>query len=167
MIETIKLRDFQPADQGEVKALITAGLGEHHGFVDHSMNPDLNNISKSYADTVFNVAEQAARERFLGESSNESQKRRIVGAGALIPRTGDKAEIVCMSVVPDVRRYGIGTMILHHLCEEGKARGFSQLFLETTTTWTDVIAFYQRFGFHITHTDMGELGPETYLALDI
>ena len=74
---------FQPSDQQEAKALILAGLAEHWGILDLSLNPDLNDIASTYAGADFLVARIAGR---------------IVGTGALVPCGAGSAEIVRMSV---------------------------------------------------------------------
>ncbi|MEM7133281.1 MAG: GNAT family N-acetyltransferase [Chloroflexota bacterium] len=150
--EEILLRPFKPADQDTVKELILAGLGEHFEQINPIFNPDLNNISESYADALFIVAQDAER---------------IIGTGALVQRGPDCGEIVRMSVASDKRRHGIGTQILRQLCDEGRARGYTQIILETTATWTEVIEFYKRFGFRITHEVEGEYGRELYFALEL
>ena len=92
---------------------------------------------------------------------------RIVGSGALIPKSDQVAEIVRMSVSPEFRRRGIGRQILERLCQEAKALGFQRIVLETTSTWSEVIAFYKRFGFRITHHRDGHFGGEVHFALDL
>jgi GNAT superfamily N-acetyltransferase len=144
----INILPFQPEDQTEVKNLVLAGLSEHCGTLDPSKNPDLNDIGLTYADTVFLIA---------------WQDKKIIGTGALVPRSIDTAEIVRMSVVADMRRNGIGGMILQRLCENAKSKGYKQLVLETTDTWHEVIEFYKKFGFQITRY----LDGDVYFALDI
>lgn len=139
---SLTLHPFQPADQPAVKALILAGLVEHWGALDPDKNPDLDDIAASYKDAYFLVA------RYAGE---------IVGMGVLLPRSADTVEIVRMSVAAKVRRQGVGHRILVALCAEAKARGFRRVILETTATWEEVIAFYQAFGFHITHYQDGDV----------
>jgi GNAT superfamily N-acetyltransferase len=68
-----------------------------------------------------------------------------------------------VSVVAEMRRNGIGGMILQRLCENAKSKGYKQLVLETTDTWHEVIEFYMKFGFQITHY----LDGDVYFALDI
>jgi hypothetical protein len=60
---------FKAEDQAEAKNLILAGMGEHFGEIDHSLNPDLNDIAASYAGAIFLVA---------------WCENRIVGTGALV-----------------------------------------------------------------------------------
>jgi putative acetyltransferase len=138
----ITITPFHPSDQVEVKKLILAGLVEHWGFLDPNKNPDLDDITTSYAGAAFLVAR-------LGEA--------IVGTGALVPRQDGIAEIVRMSVAPQHRRGGIGRRILDALIEQARAQGFRQIILETTATWGDVIEFYLRCGFRITHTQEGDV----------
>lgn len=144
----ITLHPFQPADQAEVKALILAGLVEHWGVLDPSKNPDLEDIAATYAGATFLVARHAGR---------------IIGTGALVPRLEGMAEVVRMSVAADCRRRGIGNTILHALVTHARQAGFRRVILETTDTWQEVIAFYLRFGFRITHYQDGDV----YFALDL
>jgi putative acetyltransferase len=144
----IDIRPFQPADQAAVKALVLAGLADHWEVLDPALNPDLNDIATTYANATFLVAQQGER---------------IVACGALVPRGNGTAEIVRMSVSRDLRRHGIGRWILAALVEQARSLGFRRIVLETTETWQEVIAFYLRFGFHITH----HAGGDVYFALEI
>jgi len=54
--QRLSLRPFRPEDQDAVKSLILAGLKEHWGTLDPSLNPDLDDIATSYKDAVFLVA---------------------------------------------------------------------------------------------------------------
>jgi GNAT superfamily N-acetyltransferase len=144
----ITISPFQPADQAEAKALILAGLAEHWGFLDPTKNPDLNNIAETYANATFLVA------RLDGK---------LVGTGALVPRSPNSAEIVRMSVDRSLRRQGVGRMILQALIAHARQAGFQQVTLETTATWQEVIRFYLSFGFHITHEQDGDV----YFALEL
>jgi putative acetyltransferase len=144
----ITVLPFRPENQSEVKDLVLAGLAEHWGMLDPARNPDLDDIEHTYADAVFLVA---------------WQKGRVVGTGALVPRTDDTGEIVRMSVAADVRRQGIGRMILQRLCERARSKGYKRLVLETTETWTEVIEFYKNFGFQASHHRDGDV----YFSLEL
>jgi putative acetyltransferase len=137
---------FQPEDQAEVKRLILSGLGDHWGIIDPSKNPDLDDIATTYTGATFLVARW---------------QNQIVGTGSLVPRPEGKAEVVRMSVAIDMRRKGIGRLILDQLVLRARAAGFRQVILETTSTWLEVIEFYLRYGFHITHYQDGDV----YFAL--
>lgn len=148
MKDSISLAPFQPSDQTAVKTLILAGLADHWGELDLTLNPDLNDIAVSYRDAVFLVAKQDGQ---------------VVGCGALVPHSADTAEIKRMSVAASLRRKGLGRRILGALCTEAKARGFRHVILETTKTWSEVIAFYLSFGFRVTHYQ----DEDVYFMLDI
>ncbi len=144
----IQIEPFQPADQGAVKALILAGLADHWGVLDPTLNPDLNDITATYANAVFLVARRGGR---------------VIGSGVMLPRGDGCAEIVRMSVAHELRRQGIGRLILTQLVARARAAGLRRNIRETTETWDEVIAFYLRFGFHITH----HTGGDVYFALDL
>ncbi len=136
MKNAVQIRPFQPSDQSATKQLILAGLADHWGTLDPALNPDLNDIAKSYRGETFLLA-------VLGEE--------IIGCGALIAEEGmvGCGRIVRMSVKKRNRQQGIGRLILHHLQLAAKQRQFHKIVLETTETWTDVVAFYQANGFRI------------------
>ena len=142
------LLPFKPADQAQVKDLILAGMVEHWGVLDPSKNPDLNDIGASYAGAVFLVA---------------WQQNRVIGTGALVPRSNDTAEIVRMSVAAGLRRQGLGRRILLELCRQARSAGYRKIVLETTQTWDGAIAFYKRLGFRVSH----HVDDEIYFVLDL
>jgi ribosomal protein S18 acetylase RimI-like enzyme len=142
------IRPFQPGDQTETKSLILEGLREHWGTIDPDRNPDLIDIGSAYAGDVFLVA-------LIGQ--------RIVATGALVPRGDGVAQIMRMSVARDFRRQGIGSAVLRRLLADAKTAGYRKIVLETTSTWTDAIAFYQRHGFRSTHV----WGGDMYFELDL
>ena len=151
-VQQILIKPFESEDQDTVQSLILAGLAEHWGEIDPTLNLDLNDIGTSYNDATFLVAWLDGR---------------IIGSGALIPRSDQVAEIVRMSVAPELRRRGIGGKILERLFQEAKELGFQRIVLETTSTWSDVIEFYKRFGFRVTHRQEGPFGGEVHFALDL
>ena len=146
--QDITILPFRSEYQAEVKNLVLAGLAEHWGTLDPSKNQDLNDISYTYANGIFLVA---------------WQNNQIIGTGALLPLSNDTAEIMRMSVVANMRRKGIGKMILQKICERAKIDGYKRLVVETTETWNEVIEFYKQFGFQITHY----LDGDVYFALDL
>jgi len=146
--QTISIVPFQPEHQDAAKRLILAGLKQHWGVLDPSKNPDLNDIGTTYANAIFLVA---------------LQNGKLIGTGALVPHSDGVGEIVRMSVAVEMRRHGLGSRILRELCSQAKAKGYRQIILETTETWHEVIEFYKRFGFQITHYHDGDV----YFSLDL
>jgi putative acetyltransferase len=147
-LTSITILPFQPADQEEVKELILNGLADHWGELDLTKNPDLNDIAKTYAQDVFLVARL---------------QDRIIGTGALVHRTDELAEIVRMSVAVDLRRQGVGRLILGRLITTAEEKGYRRIILETTHTWKEVIAFYLKYGFKVTHEQNGDIYFEMLL----
>lgn len=148
MPDELIIRSFQPEDQTAVKMLILEGLKDHWGTIDPLKNPDLDDIGSSYARGFFRVAVLDGR---------------IVGTGALLPRADGSAEIVRMSIARPCRRRGIGGAILRRLMEDARSAGARKIVLETTSTWKDAAAFYQKHGFRITHFREGD----TYFVLEL
>jgi putative acetyltransferase len=144
----ITILPFKPANQTEAKSIILNGLKEHWGTLDHAKNPDLDDIATSYAVGLFLVALKDGH---------------VVGTGAIHPKSNEIAEITRMSVAASLRRKGIGKLILEKLCDHARSIGCRKVILETTETWQEVIAFYQRSGFQITH----HLDGDVYFALDL
>lgn len=145
--DRVEIGDFRPADQYEVRWLILRGLGEHWGLIDESKNPDLDDIHTSYG-----------HGRTIVARLNDE----IVGTGTIVPVGDDRVELVRMSVAESVRRTGLGRLMVETLVETARDWGASVVVLETTTAWTDVVAFYLSCGFGITRTVEGEFGSETW-----
>ena len=146
--QEIILSPFRPEDQEPIKRLVLAGLEDHWGVLDPTKNPDLNDIASSYANATFLTAWKDGN---------------LIGTGALVPRGEGVAEIVRMSVAGEMRRCGIGKMILQALRQKAVELGVRRIILETTETWHEVIAFYEKNGFKITHHQNGDV----YFALDL
>ena len=144
--------EFQPGDQDAVRSLILAGLGEHWGHVDESLNPDLADIAAAFGHgrtVVVRLADE------------------IVATGTVIPRDESTAEILRMSVAADRRRSGLGRIVVDELVQTARAWGASVVVLETSTDWTEVVSFYESCGFAITHHETGSFGEETWCRRDL
>jgi GNAT superfamily N-acetyltransferase len=61
------------------------------------------------------------------------------------------------------RRRGVGSRILDGLLESAGVASYRRVLLETTETWTDAIAFYERRGFR----EVGRRDREVHMTLDI
>lgn len=144
----ILIRPFRPEDQEAVRTLILAGLEEHWITLNPDKNRDLDDVASAYAGAFFLTAWKGGR---------------LIGTGALVPRADGVAEIVRMSVASEMRRQGVGRRILRALCQQARQAGFRRIILETTSEWREVVAFYLKNGFRITHT----VGGDTWFAKDI
>jgi len=133
MMTNFKIRPFTPQDQSAAQCLILKGLGDHFGFIDPDMNPDLDDIWQYYvtAGAVFVVAESAGV---------------IVGTGALVEE-GANGRLLRMSVHEKYQRQGIGRSLVRHLRRQAEDLGYIWLLVETNNDWYDAIGLYQSCGF--------------------
>jgi N-acetylglutamate synthase-like GNAT family acetyltransferase len=146
----IILRSFQPADQPAAKRLIQEGLGEHFGFIDEMLNPDIDDITASYIvpGHTFVVAEEGGR---------------LVGTGALITAELRVAQMVRVSVCRECRKRGIGRAIVARLLQVARENGLGRVQVETNKDWWDAIGLYNSHGFHEYARDE----VSVYMALEI
>lgn len=137
------------ADQPAVRALILAGLEEHWGPLDPTLNRDLDDMAITYGH---------------GQTILARSENRVVATGTVLPLDQESAEIVRMSVCRSQRRTGLGRATVDELCHRAELMGFTQVRLETSTAWTGVVAFYQACGFSITHLEPGDFGSNTWFV---
>src|SRR5215469_17385822 len=136
------IRSFEVGDQEQARWLILQGLGEHFGYIDETLNPDLDDILHNYIlpGHVFVVA---------------CMEREIVGTGALILHGEGISEMVRISTRKDYRRRGIGQAIVTYLMRRSLLRGDRRIIVKTGATWHDAIHLYQRLDFvEYGHTDL-------------
>jgi GNAT superfamily N-acetyltransferase len=145
---TIAIRPFSPADQAHAQRLILEGMKEHWGCIDPARNPDLKDIAANYPEGAFIVPVRG---------------REFVGTGALVAENLETARIVRMSVARNHRRSGIGTALFQHLCGLAIAAGYRWIVLETTSSWSDAVAFYEEMGFRVSRIEEGN----THFVLDL
>ena len=128
------IRSFEVDDQEQARWLILEGLGEHFGYIDETLNPDLDDILHTYlrAGHVFVVA---------------CMGRELVGTGALILHGEGISEMVRISTRKTYRRRGIGQAIVTYLVDVARQRGDRRIIVKTNASWHDAIRLYQRLGF--------------------
>jgi len=132
--EPITIRPFLPEDQAVTRRLILAGLGDHFGTIDETLNPDLDDITASYVDQGSCVV--------VAESGGE-----IVGAGTLKVESPGVGRLVRMTVARELRGRGLGRRLVNHLLDEARQRGYRRVVVETTDDWQDAIGLYRACGF--------------------
>ncbi len=70
-----------------------------------------------------------------------------VGAIALKFHEKTRFELSKMGVLPEVQGYGIGNLLVAKVLERYRARGGTELFLETNSSLTPAITLYKKVGF--------------------
>ena len=147
---SLMIRPFTVADQTSTRALILAGLADHFGVLDETMNPDLNDIAGIYLlpGSTFVVADLDTE---------------IVGCGALITEAPGTGRLVRMSVSRNHRGHGIGRALVNHLLAAARGRGDKRIVVETNDDWSDAIGLYLACGF----TRYDHRDGEVHLDLDL
>lgn len=135
-------------NQGEARSLILAGLAEHWGVIDETLNPELGDMIASF---------RAGRTVLIRDDAGA-----VIGTGTLMPHAEGVAEILRMSVANGARRRGVGRRIVDELLATAAKWGAEIVVLETTSSWNEVIEFYLRCGFTITHVEDGVFGRDTW-----
>jgi GNAT superfamily N-acetyltransferase len=143
--------------QEAFRVLVLDGMAERWGWVDESLNTDLNHIDSHYGSDCVLVA-------LDGEH--------VVGTGILVVRDGDgdgdgerDGEIVRMSVHRDYRRRGIATRLLEKLLHLAPEYGVNRIVVETNAKWVEARGLYEASGFWFTHSAPGAFGLETFYEL--
>lgn len=70
-----------------------------------------------------------------------------VGAIALKKYSPERYELSKMGVLQEARGHGIGNLLVEKVLERYKARGGSELFLETNSSLIPAISLYKKYGF--------------------
>ena len=151
------IRPFTPADQTAVRDLILNGLGSRFGFIDASLNPDVNDIWSQYIEQRASV--------LVAEADH------IIGCGILMREDGsdEVARIVRMSVASSEQGKGLGSQMGEALLQIARERGFRRVLVETNGDWHSALRLYQSLGFsEIERLPDPEFGfIEVHMALDL
>ncbi|MCL4507449.1 MAG: GNAT family N-acetyltransferase [Chloroflexi bacterium] len=128
------IRPFRPLDQPAARLLILEGLGEHFGYVNETLNPDLDDIERHYLQPghIFLVAEDDSG---------------LIGSGALMVLEQAVGRIVRVSVSLQHRRRGVGSAIVQQLLWIARQRSLRCVQVETNNDWHDAIRLYRSHGF--------------------
>ena len=116
--------------------------------VDHidALMPYEREMFGSEAWTVSGYRTELADRRHRYYVAAEDADGALLGwAGVMV--VADAAEILTVGVVPDARRRGIGTVLLHELLAEARRRGAAEAFLEVRVDNDGARAMYEREGF--------------------
>ncbi len=150
MLSDLQLRMVHADDQEEARLLILEGLGEHFGYIDESLNSDINNIK-------INFSKQGSF--FIVAQLNSS----IIGTGGLILEEKDTGRIVRISVKQKFRGHGIGKNIVEYLIKLAKEYGYKKIIVSTNLDWVEAIHLYKKCGFY--DYDRDNIEVHMYLEL--
>ncbi|UOQ91774.1 GNAT family N-acetyltransferase [Halobacillus shinanisalinarum] len=116
------------------------GLLERFGWIDPSLNPDLDHIERLYC--------QNGNVFLAGFINNE-----LVCTGALTRKNSKIGRVQRMSVKRECRRKGLGKRMLKELESFAKEMGYVGLILETNNDWISAIKLYTTNGYQIYNND--------------
>jgi len=155
------VRTFCEEDQTRAKEIITTGLKEHWGAIyDPKYAADVDDIYSHYMQRVHAI--------FLVACADGQE---IIGTVVLLPATTTEnarsegwqnwvVRIVRVSVAKEWRRNGVGRKLVSELSNRAKEFGCRTVVMETTTSWTDSVHFWQSSGF----SRIGESGGDTHFV---
>lgn len=134
ILNKIKIVSVTKETQNEAKKLILDGLAERFGYLDESLNPDLNDIVENYI---------SKGHFFIIGLYND----KIVCTGALIKEKKEVGKMVRISVHKDFRGRGLGKLIVNELEKIGIKHGYKRINISTEHTWHDAIGLYKSCGY--------------------
>ncbi|WP_036705027.1 GNAT family N-acetyltransferase [Paenibacillus sp. OSY-SE] len=134
VLPELNIQEVNRNIQDQAKSVILEGLAERFGFLDNTLNPDLDDIILNYIGKgdVFLVG--------LYES-------RVVCTGALQHEGDHTVRIVRMSVAKQHRRRGYAKEMIYELEKRAVQKNYRRIILETNHAWKDAIAFYHSNGY--------------------
>ncbi|MGV3489453.1 MAG: GNAT family N-acetyltransferase [Tuberibacillus sp.] len=130
------LRPFQTEHQTEARRIILSGLEERFGFLDETLNPDVDDIYNQYISN--------GDDFIVGLIDEE-----MVCTGALIKEAANTGRIVRVSVKRAYRRHGLAVAVMNNLEELARGKGYRRRVLETNETWQSAILFYKKIGYQV------------------
>ncbi|RKN72993.1 GNAT family N-acetyltransferase [Paenibacillus ginsengarvi] len=120
--------------QEQAKAVVLSGMEEHFGFLDPTLNPDLDHIVSSYLEMGHTF--------LVGRLSED-----VVCTGALMGVDAGTGRLVRMSVRKEHRRHGYASRMIAVLEQLAAEKGYSAMMLKTIVHWTDAVGFYEKMGY--------------------
>ncbi|WP_127579846.1 GNAT family N-acetyltransferase [Paenibacillus koleovorans] len=128
------IQSVDATNQSEAKEMILQGLKKHFGFLDRTLNPDLDDIVHAYL--------EKGQTFLVGLLAGE-----VVCSGALIQVDAQLGRIVRMSVKQEHRRKGYASRMIEALEAVARDRGFGTITLKTLHHWEDAVGFYTARGY--------------------
>jgi putative acetyltransferase len=131
------MREATNADGGAIWELIRSTLAEY-GIVASraSSDKDLADIDNTYT---------SAGGAFLVLLDGTT----IIGTVALHRESGSTCELCRMYLAAPYRHQGLGRLLFNRALQEAKARGFSEMRLETAAVLVEAISLYKSVGFEV------------------
>lgn len=157
-LEQITIRTIEKTDDAAVAHLIRITLKEfganHPGTVYYDESTD----------HLFQAFQKSGSIYYVAELDNK-----IAGGGGIFPTDGlppDTCELVKMYLYPQVRRMGLGKLLIQKCIDFAKETGYKKIYLETMPELKQALETYAKFGFkYIDHAigNSGHFGCELWM----
>ncbi|HET7579715.1 MAG TPA: GNAT family N-acetyltransferase [Bacillales bacterium] len=122
-------------NEDKAQQLVLQGMKEHFGLIDHSLNPDLYPILKTYKQDGY---------LFLTGFIDGI----LICTGGIVKENQTEGRIVRMSTAKEHRGKGYAKAMLAELERRSQHLGYVRLVLETNKDWKNAIGLYQNCGYH-------------------
>ena len=136
----LQVQSLSKENEAAAIAIIEKGLAQHWGSYDPSFNPDVTHLLEHYGDRLLTFW-------LDGE---------MVGTAAYNPKDSETVFVTRVSVVESLQGQGIGGRMMGLLEQHVAELGYKFAELETTTEWTNVVIFYLKLGYTVTHIQDGD-----------
>lgn len=138
--DLIQILPVSQATENSAKNLVLAGLKDHWGFIDNTLNPDL------YAILDFYI--KKGDDFLVGIYENN-----VICCGALTQEKENVGRMQRISVDKNFRGKGLASKMVEVLEDRAKSRGLGKIVVETTNNWSDAIELYLKSGYVESHRD--------------
>ena len=146
----ILIRHIMPADNPAIAKIIRSTLAEfganHPGTVYYDESTDRLSEIFLQQGSIYFIAEHGSK---------------IIGGAGIYPTDGlpdNTAELVKMYLVPDVRKRGLGSLLISQCLEFARQYGYRQIYLETMPELSRAMQVYEKFGFEYLPGPLGNSG---------
>lgn len=136
----LQVQPLSKENEAAAIAIIENGLAQHWGSYDPAFNPDVTHLFDHYGDRLLTF--------WLGG--------KMVGTAAYNPKNAETVFVTRVSVLEQLQGQGIGGRIMHLLEQHVVKLGYKFAELETTTDWEQVVNFYLKLGYTVTHVQDGD-----------
>lgn len=136
MRSKLRIEPVNSETQYMAKQVILQGLFERFGYIDPSLNPDIDSPVEAYI---------SHGQSFLVGFF----KGLIIATGALVEVASDTGQIKRLSVLKGFRHQGFATQMLEKLEDIARQKGYTKLYLETNQDWDSAIQLYLKLGYQM------------------
>lgn len=149
-LDEIVIRQIKQDDNSAIASVIRKTLKEfganHPGTV----------YFDEATDHLYDVFKEPGSIYFIAEWQGN-----VVGGGGIFPSDGlpeNTCELVKMYLLPEVRGFGLGKIIIEKSIEFAKNHGYRQIYLESMPELKKALKVYELFGFKYLNGPLGNTG---------